>query len=203
MEDCLLFLVEGETEKVFYKKLCDDLLTLSKKPLNFDGAIKIKSIRGIAKYEKAALIEFCEYREHVKRKYNCDSVIVVLGYDRDVFLEYKQKPPVNMTKVADCLSKAGAQRVVSIEAVNCIEDWFLCDEEGINEYLGTKHSVKRLKNGLETLKHHFKLAGKAYMKGSKTSALVEKLDIHKIACQNCEQIRVLCALFKLHCNRMK
>lgn len=67
-----------------------------------------------------------------------------------------------------------------------IEDWLLCDQEGICRFLKLKDCPKSLKgnNGNEKLNDLFGRAKKVYQKGRQTQSLVAALDMGVIRNKN-------------------
>ena len=83
----------------------------------------------------------------------------------------------------DCLQliDAGANKVIHIEAVHSIEDWFLYDLEGILRFLKLNNKIKVSgNNGYDKLQRLYKKANKIYIKGMNSNGMVACLDLDKI-----------------------
>lgn len=177
MNKCLVLFVEGDTEVEFYKRIISDARNrMPNRRLNIN--IEIRNIEGVGGFKNIALRKFIK---DIKRKYGIDyEYTIVLCRDSDVF-ELAQKPPVNWNEVETAFFDNGASKVIHIEAIHTIEDWFLYDFEGILSFLRLPKSTKMPKgNGYERLKTLFRKADKMYYKGMKSNGMVERLDIKKI-----------------------
>jgi hypothetical protein len=127
---------------------------------------------------------------------------VFLCIDEDVF-EFSKKPPFNRNELLKVLKNAGAKKCTYIIAKSSIEDWFLCDLEGVISYLRLPKSTKKPKgSGQDALKKLFKTANKIYIKGSKTEGFIEKLDIVKIMKTFCTSLKPLCNALELDCRTL-
>lgn len=128
---------------------------------------------------------------------------VALCYDQDVF-EMGKNPPVNWQEVKRAFQDSGVNDTWLVKAVHSIEDWFLCDVEGIFQYLHLPANTKLPSgNGYERLKALFKKGKKIYIKGKTNGNFVQALDIEKILLTNCRDISPLCKLLGVDCKQQK
>lgn len=186
--------VEGDTEEEFYKKVISFIRKKQGNKLNC--LVKCINMKGIGNYKRKVGGVF---EKRIKHNYaDCESH-VLLSYDTDVF-GISKNPPVVWTDVREMLLEKGAASVSFIKAKECIEDWFLRDQESILTYLSLPMSTKvKGENGLKKLENLFKKKNKLYIKGEKSSGLVEQLNIQKILGEICEDIRPLCKQLGMDC----
>ena len=80
----------------------------------------------------------------------------------------------------------GIQGFIQLGIRSCIEDWMLCDIEGICRYLKIKTIPKTLKgnSGNEKLNDLYSKVRKAYLKGYQTKELIAALDMAAIRDKN-------------------
>ncbi len=171
----IVIFTEGETDEVFYKRLCNYLRIKTIANIK----IVIKNLKGVGRYEsKASAI----LKHQIISKYPKTEIVVFCSYDLDVFgILFQQKPPVDWKKVETKLRNIGINKIYHLKADNMIEDWFLIDLEGLSKFLKIKQP-KKLKgnNAYEKIRGLFKKANKIYQKGSNVHRFVEFLDIVKI-----------------------
>lgn len=183
MNKCLVFILEGDTEKEFYKYLVQ-YIKKKHQVTKFSTQIEYLVVKGVGCFKKIAGRKF---EKDVKKKYgsNCEYT-VVLCRDTDVF-ELSPKPPVKWKDVKKDFLEKGASRVIDVKAKHSIEDWFLYDLDGIAKFLKVE-TPKNLKgkNGYEKLQNLYKKANKVYYKGSKSNGLIQKLSMDVI-CQNVDR----------------
>ena len=197
-EKVVVIFIEGETEIEFYKRLvsivrdhCGGRLMCSVEPINASG---------IGQYKDKVLRIF---EKRIKRKYPNGEFHIALCYDHDVF-EMGKNPPVNWYEVKRAFLDNGANDVQFIKAVHSTEDWFLCDIEGILQYLHLPINMKLPNgNGYERLKVLFKRGKKIYIKGKSNGNFVQALDVEKILLANCLEISPLCKLLGVDCKQQK
>lgn len=199
-EKVVVIFIEGETEIEFYKRLvsimrshCGGRLVCSVETIN---------AYGVGQYKKKVLRVF---EKRIKSDYPNGEFYVALCYDQDVF-EVSKNPPVNWQEVKKAFLDSGAKEVCLIKAVRSIEDWFLCDAEGIFRYLRLPEDTKLPGGcGYERLKALFKKKNRMYIKGkSKTSEnFVQALDVEKILLNNCHDVSPLCGLLGVNCKQQK
>ena len=177
MSKCVVFILEGETEVEFYKKIVQD--AHDKHPLGrFDVDIKYKCLKGVGSFKNEALRYF---NKELKPKYPTDcEFTVVFCSDTDAF-EIQKNPPVEWTFVTKEFEENGAKKIIHIQAKHCIEDWFLYDEKGIISFLRLPKTTKIPKgDGYHRLQKLFNEAHKVYYKGMKSNGLIKHLDLSVI-----------------------
>lgn len=197
-ERVVVIVIEGDTEIEFYKKLvgvmrdhCGGQLSCSVEPVNASG---------IGQYKDKVLRIF---EKRIKKNHQNGRFYVALCYDQDVF-ELGKNPPVDWQEVKKAFREKGAEEVHFIKAVRSIEDWFLCDAEGILRYLRLPADTKLPGgNGYTRLKELFKKGKKVYIKGKTNGNFVQTLDIKKILLRNCRDISPLCKLLGVNCKQQK
>ena len=183
MNKCLVFILEGDTEKEFYKYLVQ-YIKKKHQVTKFSTQIEYLVVKGVGCFKKIAGRKF---EKDVKKKYGSDCEYTVdLCRDTDVF-ELSPKPPVKWKDVKKDFLEKGASRVIDVKAKHSIEDWFLYDLDGIAKFLKVE-TPKNLKgkNGYEKLQNLYKKANKVYYKGSKSNGLIQKLSMDVI-CQNVDR----------------
>lgn len=189
--------VEGDTEVEFYKKLINHLRSLCGGRLSCE--VKIHNLKGVGNYQSTAKRIF---EKKIKQDYpaNTYEYKVFLSYDTDVF-EFARKPLVNWKTVISLLKTLGANEVYEIQAKSSIEDWFLYDRESIRSFLNISKNVEISKcNGLSGLKSLFQKVNKTYVKGLKSTDLVDSLNMNVIFPKICCQIYTLCHAVGLNCD---
>lgn len=187
---------EGPTEVEFYKAVVIEARKAMGIPYSCE--IEYVDMKGIGKYKNDALRKF----NNLKSKHSDKEIYVFLCIDSDVF-ELAKKPPFDRKQLKKVLEDAGAKNVQYVVAKKSIEEWFLCDFEGVLNYLRLPKSTKRPKgNGQEALKKLFKAANKLYIKGSKTEGFIDKLNIEKIMKTCCSSLKPLCKALGLDCKKI-
>lgn len=106
-------------------------------------------------------------------------------YDTDVF-EDKNPLMVNWESLRKTVKRMGIQGFIQLGIRSSIEDWMLCDIEGICRYLKIKTIPKTLKgnSGNEKLNDLYSKVRKAYLKGYQTKELIAALDMAAIRDKN-------------------
>lgn len=145
----------------------------------FDTNIEYRNVKGVGGFKSIALRKFVK---EIKPKYADDcEFTVVLCSDTDVF-EFSSKPPIKWNDVKRELVANGASKIIHVQAKRSIEDWFLCDTEGILGFLRLKKNTKVSgKSGYDKIQRLYKQANKVYFKGMKSNGMIGRLDIEKIA----------------------
>lgn len=184
---------EGPTEVEFYKAVVIEARKAMGTPYSCE--IEYVDMKGIGKYKNDALRKF----NNLKSKHSGKELYVFLCIDSDVF-ELAKKPPFDRKQLKKALEDAGAKKVQYVIAKKSIEEWFLCDFEGVLSYLRLPKSTKRPKgSGQEALKKLFKTAHKLYIKGSKTEGFIDNLNVEKIMKTCCSSLKPLCNSLGLDC----
>lgn len=173
-----MLFVEGDTEVEFYKQVIANARKLHPAG-RFDTNIEYRNVKGVGGFKSIALRKFTK---DIKTKYDEDcEFTVVLCSDTDVF-EYASRPPLKWDEVEKELKANGAKKVIHVQAIRSIEDWFLYDLEGILKFLRLGKNTKVSgKNGYEKIQRLYKQANKVYFKGIQSNGMIARLDIAKIA----------------------
>lgn len=198
MSKVVVIFIEGDTEIEFYNRLVSTVRAHCGGRLSC--SVEVKNASGIGQYKSKVLRIF---EKKIKEKYPDGEFYVALCYDQDVF-EMGKNPPVNWRDVKGAFLNSGANEVCLIKAVRSIEDWFLCDAEGIFRYLRLPLNTKLSdESGYEQLKKLFKKGKKIYIKGKTSKGFVQALNIEKILLANCCDITPLCKLLGMDCKQQK
>lgn len=197
----VIIFIEGDTEVEIYRKFIEKLHSITN-----DGQFKVdklivRNLKGIGNFKNRAIRVFTK---DILPKNSGFKFDIFLCYDSDVFDNLYAKPPVDWPEVEDSLKSAGANRVYHIEAKRSIEDWILNDMQGLCNFLKLPLTTKlNGKNGLQKIESMFKKGNKIYVKGSKIKGLVDALDIQKVMCTSCSQVKVLCRELGIKCDKQK
>lgn len=196
----LVMVTEGPTDQEFYKKVIEFTKNQTKcLRFNFDE-IKHMCAAGIGNMHKKMLAEFkieicCnpEFLDYEK--------VVCFCYDLDVFKSAMNIAPIDIEKMKDDFRGCGADKIIEIKANPNIEDFFMYDIEGIKKFLrlGRNYKLPK-KRGLEALKQMYKDGCKLYIKGTRTTGLVESLNMGLILSKICSQVKSLCDELGYDCN---
>lgn len=193
--------VEGDTEEEIYTLFRDKLHSITiQGRFNVDKVI-IRNLKGIGNYKNRAIRVF---QNDILAKNPGITFEVFLCYDTDVF-DFSAKPPVNWDEVDESLKRAGAEKIHHIKAKNSIEDWILNDVIGLCQYLKINLPTVNLngKNGVLKIQNLFRKANKIYVKGVKIKGFVSSLDIQKIMCPACKQLKILCRRLGIKCKEIE
>ena len=171
MNKCLVLFVEGDTEVEFYKQVVANARKLHPAG-RFDTNIEYRNVRGVGGFKSIALRKFVK---EIKPKYEDDcEFTIVLCSDTDVF-EFASKPPIKWNEVKKELENNGASKIIHVQAKRSIEDWFLCDTEGILGFLRLNKNIKLSgKNGYDKLQRLYKQANKVYYKGIRNNGMLKR-----------------------------
>lgn len=174
----VVILVEGETDRVFYKALIDYYRANS---INEIIGCEVYSVGGFGNFAGKAISKL---KNGIKPKIEKSEGVVVAvacAYDTDVF-EYAAIPPIDWLKVKRGVRDLGVERFIEIKAKQMIEDWFLKDIEGLCSFLKIKYDGKSVvgKDGAKKMQTLFKQANKVYQKGRYSQKFIDYLNIGKI-----------------------
>lgn len=178
--------VEGDTEVDFYKKMVSHFREQNGGHLTCK--VDVKNVKGVGNYQS----KVCRiFEKSIKVQNPGCRYKLLLCYDSDAF-EFSRKPPVDWPVVVSKLKSLGADEVNLVKAVTSIEDWFLCDTEGLRRYLKLPKKYKISgytgQKGLEQL---FLKAKKTYIKGVRCEGLIDALDLDVIIPQIDQEISIL------------
>ena len=96
-------------------------------------------------------------------------------YDTDVFRSESLKP-INWVAIEERLYQLGVEEIVHVRAEQSIEDWFLCDLEGLRKHLRLPKKFDMTGyNGMHGLTELFKHAGRTYKKGDECKDLISDI----------------------------
>ncbi len=178
----VVLFVEGETDEVFFKALIDYYRTVSITELR---PCRICNLRGVTRYSSKLLAKLKnEFLPDAKNKaYKIQTVCC--SYDTDVF-EERNPLMVDWNALKKAVRRMGVEELIQLGIKSSIEDWLLCDQEGICHFLKLKDFPKSLKgnSGNEKLNDLFGKAKKVYQKGYQTKDLVAALNMGVIRGMN-------------------
>lgn len=178
MKKCVVIYTEGETDEEFYEAVLNHIKQKTPENSFKVDVLKKFCITGIAKFQNKLLHKF-EKEIATKDFKKIYDIIVFLCYDTDVF-EYAVNPPVDRNKLEANLLAKGATRVIHLKAKSSIEDFIMCDAEGVAHFLNIKKPRSLSGTGLTKIKKLFEKANRTYQKGHKCAGLVGSLDMDKI-----------------------
>ena len=185
----VVLFVEGETDEVFFKALIDYYKTVSTTELN---PCRICNLRGITRYSSKLLAKLKnEFLPDAKNKaYRIQTVCC--SYDTDVF-EARNPLIVDWNALKKAVKRMGIDELIQLGIKSSIEDWLLCDQEGICRFLKLKDFPKSLKgnSGNEKLNDLLGKAKKVYQKGYQTKGLVAALNMGVIRDKNLDVLEPL------------
>lgn len=185
----VVLFVEGDTDEVLFKAFIDYYKGISKTELN---PCKICNLRGITRYTSKLIAKLQNELIPDARKGGYQIQTVCCSYDTDVF-EVRNPLMVNWDALRRTVSRMGIKGFVQLGISSSIEDWILCDLEGICRYLKLKSVPKSLKgnDGNAKLNDLYGKVKRAYLKGYKTKELISALDMAVIRNKNKEVLKDL------------
>jgi hypothetical protein len=199
----LIIVTEGPTDDEFYRRLLPEIKRQNGgSPFGF-SKIDFVCATGISRFENKIVAriqqQFCtgDYATYEKT--------VCLCYDQDVFDRFAMHPPVDWNSVRTRIHAMGISSIIEIKADQMIEDFFLCDIEGIKRFLriskdySLPHGLRSLM-ALETL---YRKGNRVYVKGEKAEGLIASLNFTIIMAKICSSIAPLCDVLGYHCARDK
>ena len=174
--------MEGETDEVFFKALIDYYRMVSITELH---PCRICNLRGVTRYSSKLLAKLRnEFLPDAKNKaYRIQTACC--SYDTDVF-EVRNPLMVDWNALKKAVKRMGIEELIQLGIKSSIEDWLLCDYEGICRFLKLKDFPKSLKgnSGSEKLNDLFGKAKKVYQKGYQTKDIVTALNMGVIRDKN-------------------
>lgn len=185
----VVLFVEGETDEVLFKALINYYKTVSTTELR---PCRIYNLRGVTRYSSKLLAKLKnEFIPDAKNK-GCKIQTVCCSYDTDVF-EVRNPLMVDWDALKKAVKRMGIEEFIQLGIKSCIEDWILCDQEGICRFLKLKGVPKTLKgdNGIEKLNDLFGKANKVYQKGYQIKDVVATLDMGVIRKKNKDILKPL------------
>ena len=178
----VVLFVEGDTDEVLFKALIDYYKDISKTELN---PCRICNLRGVTRYTSKLIAKLQNEYLPDARKDGYKIQTVCCSYDTDVF-EVRNPLMVNWNALRKTVKRMGITDFIQLGIKSSIEDWILCDMEGICRYLKLKSIPKSLKgnDGNAKLNDLYGKVRKAYLKGYQTKELVASLDMSVIRKKN-------------------
>ena len=178
----VVLFVEGETDEVLFKALIDYYRTVSITELS---QCRICNLRGVTRYSSKLLAKLKnEILPDAKNKaYRIQTVCC--SYDTDVF-EVRNPLMVDWNALKKAVKRMGIEELIQLSIKSSIEDWLLCDLDGICRFLKLKDLPKSLNgnSGNEKLNDLFGKAKKVYQKGYQTKELVLALNMGVVRKKN-------------------
>ncbi len=185
----VVLFVEGETDEVLFKALIDYYRTVSTTELH---QCRIYNLRGVTRYSSKLLAKLKnEFLPDAKNKgYMIQTVCC--SYDTDVF-EMRNPLMIDWNALKKAVKRIGIEEFILLSIKSSIEDWLLCDQEGICRFLKLKDFPKSLKgnSGNEKLNDLFGKAKKVYQKGYQTKDFVPDLNMGIIRNKNLDVLEPL------------
>lgn len=185
----VVIFVEGETDEVLFKALVEYYKGVSKKELR---PCKICNLRGVTRYSGKLLAKLKNEILPDARKGGYQVQAVCCSYDTDVF-EVRNPLIVDWEGLRKTVNRMGIADFIRLGIKSSIEDWILCDLEGVCRFLKLKTVPKGLKgaDGCAKLNDLFAKAKRVYQKGYQAKGLVEALDMAAIRKCNKEVLKPL------------
>lgn len=198
-ENCkvqVVLFVEGDTDEVLFKALIDYYRSISKTELN---PCKICNLRGVTRYSSKLIAKLQNEYLPDARKEGYKIQTVCCSYDTDVF-EVRNPLMVNWDTLRKTVKRMGINDFIQLGIRSSIEDWILCDIEGICRYLKLKSIPKSLKgnDGNAKLNDLYGKVRKAYLKGYQTKELIAALDMAVIRNKNKDTLKNLEKALRCH-----
>ncbi len=196
MKRGFMVFLEGETEEELYQGIISFL-----RNDKLEGHFKLKklhihNLKGIGNFK----LKLLGKAEKINSNNPDIEYTVFLCYDTDVF-GLGKKPPVDWSHVESRLKQMGIKKIIHLKADKSIEDWLLCDLNGLCSYLKLSKKPKlKGRTGYEKICNLFRASNRVYTKGSKASGLISKLDVGKITCSNCDVMSEFCKELGVNCD---
>ncbi|MBP1917889.1 hypothetical protein [Youngiibacter multivorans] len=199
MKRGIVIFVEGDTEDALYRRFKDKLHSMTENHRFEVSDLIVCNLKGIGNFKIRVQRKF---EKDIRRKHPEIEYTVFLCYDTDIF-DFASNPPVKWTEVESMLKNLGAVKVHQVKARHSIEDWFLNDLSGLLKFLklppGTNPNGN---NGYEKMKNLFKKSNRVYVKGEGISGFIDSINLDKVMCINCNQLKPLCKVLNVQCPRL-
>ena len=178
----VVIFVEGDTDEVLFKVLIEHYRTVSKTELR---PCKICNLKGVTRYSSKLVAKLQNEYLPEARKKGYQIQTICCSYDTDVF-EVRNPLIVNWDALRKTVKRMGIQDFLQLGIRSSIEDWLLCDMEGVCRYLGLTTIPKSLKgnDGNAKLNDLYSKARRIYQKGYQVKELVASLDMSVIRKKN-------------------
>lgn len=185
----VMVFVEGDTDEVFFKSLLDYYRSVSQTELL---PCRICNLRGVTRYSSKLLAKLKNEILPDAQKKGLKIQAICCSYDTDVF-EVRNPLIVDWGALQKTVRRMGIEQFIRLGIKSSIEDWILCDIEGVCRFLGVSAVPKMLKgnDGNEKLNDLFNKARKTYQKGYQTKELMAMLDMGAIRNKNADTLAAL------------
>ena len=182
----VVIFVEGDTDEVLFKALIEHYRTVSKTELR---PCKICNLKGVTRYSSKLVAKLQNEYFPEARKKGYQIQTICCSYDTDVF-EVRNPLIVNWDALRKTVNRMGIQEFLQLGIRSSIEDWLLCDMEGVCRYLGLTTIPKSLKgnDGNAKLNDLYSKARRIYQKGYQVKELVASLDMSVIRKKNADAL---------------
>ena len=182
----VVIFVEGDTDEMLFKALIEHYRTVSKTEIR---PCKICNLKGVTRYSSKLIAKLQNEYLPEARKKGYQLQTICCSYDTDVF-EVRNPLIVNWDTLRKTVKRMGIQEFLQLGIRSSIEDWMLCDMEGICRYLGLTTIPKSLKgnDGNAKLNDLYSKARRIYQKGYQVKELVASLDMSVIRKKNADAL---------------
>ena len=182
----VVIFVEGDTDEVLFRALLEHYRTVSKTELR---PCKICNLKGVTRYSSKLVAKLQNEYLPEARKKGYQIQTICCSYDTDVF-EVRNPLIVNWDTLRKTVKRMGIQEFLQLGIRSSIEDWLLCDMEGVCRYLGLTTIPKSLKgnDGNAKLNDLYSKARRIYQKGYQVKELVASLDMSVIRKKNADAL---------------
>ena len=182
----VVIFVEGDTDEVLFKALIEHYRAISKTKLR---PCKICNLKGVTRYSSKLVAKLQNEYLPEARKKGYQIQTICCSYDTDVF-EVRNPLIVNWDTLRKTVKRMGIQDFLQLGIRSSIEDWLLCDMEGVCRYLGLTTIPKSLKgnDGNAKLNDLYSKARRTYQKGYQVKELVASLDMSVIRKKNADAL---------------
>lgn len=182
----VVIFVEGDTDEVLFRALLEHYRTVSKTELR---PCKICNLKGVTRYSSKLVAKLQNEYLPEARKKGYQIQTICCSYDTDVF-EVRNPLIVNWDTLRKTVKWMDIQEFLQLGIRSSIEDWLLCDIEGICRYLGLTTIPKSLKgnDGNAKLNDLYSKARRIYQKGYQVKELVASLDMSVIRKKNADAL---------------
>ena len=182
----VVIFVEGDTDEMLFKALIEHYRTVSMTEIR---PCKICNLKGVTRYSSKLVAKLQNEYLPEARKKGYQLQTICCSYDTDVF-EVRNPLIVNWDTLRKTVKRMGIQEFLQLGIRSSIEDWMLCDMEGICRYLGLTTIPKSLKgnDGNAKLNDLYSKARRIYQKGYQVKELVASLDMSVIRKKNADAL---------------
>ena len=182
----VVIFVEGDTDEVLFRALLEHYRTVSKTELR---PCKICNLKGVTRYSSKLVAKLQNEYLPEARKKGYQIQTICCSYDTDVF-EVRNPLIVNWDTLRKTVKRMGIQEFLQLGITSSIEDWLLCDMDGICRYLGLTTIPKSLigNDGNAKLNDLYSKARRIYQKGYQAKELVASLDMSVIRKKNADAL---------------